>query len=616
MGVQHLPVPVDVVPDDELVEGQISQEHQLFDVPAPLVHHGAADGVHHPPDGDVPVLFRQPVQPRDADPVLLPEHFQQRQVRDDVLAGPLDAPGRLGDFHGNQENRGEVRRDAVLIQPFQGTDRQVQRVGPVLLQVVPGLLPDGIQLDNRRLFGDVGMEPSVHHLLVRKLAQRVLRGDFPEEALGAQGARPSLGDAEDMEARAAFQHPDHLFRAASQQLEDALLRVKIDQVVPEAQVQQFPLPDGVLVHGGGPVQVDLVRFRNPLRNSRPVHRLLIDDVAVRGQDALGDRTDAGVAGRADIDIQQETVHVRDHTGGLGGGLIECQPIPFQESRRLHQQDLVDAVRAAFAQDRRVIVDRIGRGLLDQPRAGVGVPLVYDDQRAQAHGLQAARVQERGVQAGGEFPGKDILGKAHPLPAVGEGGRRIRISDAFPGKGLIEGRHLHLHPVPVAGLVAFQRGFAGPCPQSFGGRVQDGADCRMIREDEGRSQFRGGVHPLPEIVRKQGHRILLPDTLARHRGDGHRHPAFDPFGQVGKISGGREYFDMVQDQLSFGRQFADVRLVAFGKGRIEPDGQLHFGQGFLPGIAQDDAAHRRHAILHPGIAESLGIVGLEGHRIQR
>ena len=136
--------------------------------------------------------------------------------------------------------------------------------------------------------------------------------------------------------------------------------MEIDQVVPQAQVQQLPLPDGVLVHGGRTVQVDLVRVRNPLRDIRPEDRLLVDDVAVRGQDALGDRADAGVAGRADIDIQQESVHVRDCAGGLGGGLIERQPIPFQESRRLHQQDLVDAVRAALAQDRRIVVDRIGR----------------------------------------------------------------------------------------------------------------------------------------------------------------------------------------------------------------------------------------------------------------
>ena len=548
--------------------------------------------------------------------MLLPEHLKQRQVRDDVLAGPLDTPGRLGDFHGNQENRGEVRRSAILVQPFQGTGSQVQRVGTILLQVVPGLLPDGVQLENRRLLGNVGMEPPVHHLLVRKLAQRILRRDFAEKAFGAQDTRPSLWDAEDMEARAVLQHPDHLFRAASHELEDAFLRMEIDQVVPQAQVQQLPLPDGVLVHGDGPVQVDFVRVRNPLRDSRPIHRLLVDDIAVRGQDALGNRADAGVAGRTDIDIQQETVHVRDGAGGLGDGLAERHLIPFQESRSLHQQDLVDAVRAALAQDRRVVMDRIGRGLLDQPCTGIGVPLVDDDQRAQAHGLQAARVQERGVQAGGELPGEDILGEPHPLAAVGEGGWRVRIGDAFPGEGLIEGRHLHLRPVYVAGLVAVQRGAAGPFPEAFGGRVQDGADGRMVRQDEGCGQFRGVVHPLPEIVRQQGHRILLPGALSRPGGDGHRHPALDPFGEVGKISGGREYFDMVQDQLSFGSQFADVRRVAFRKGRIEPDGQLHFGQGFLSGIAQDDAAHRRHAVLHPGIAESLGIIGLEGHRIQR
>ena len=268
---------------------------------------------------------------------------------------------------------------------------------------------------------------------------------------------------------------------------------------------------------------------------------------------------------------------------LRDGLVERHPAPLQEPRRLHQQDLVDAVRAALAQEGRVVVDRIGRGLPDQPGAGIGVPLVEDDQRAQSRGLQAARVQECGVQAGGELPGEDILREPHPLAAVGEGGRRVRVGDTFPGEGLIEGRHLHLRPVYVAGLVAVQRGAAGPLPEPLGGSVQDGADRRMVGQDKGRGQFRGVVHPLPEIVRQQGHRILLPGALSRPSGDGHRHPALDPFGKIGKIRGGRKYFYMVQDQLPFGSQFADVRCMAFRESRIELDGQLHFRQGILPGL---------------------------------
>ena len=325
----------------------------------------------------------------------------------------------------------------------------------------------------------------------------------------------------------------------------------VDQVVPEAQVQQFPLPDGVLVHGRGPVQVDFVRVRNPFRDIPPVHRLLVDDIAVRGQDALGNRADAGVPGRADIDIQQETVHVGDGRGGLRDRLVERPVIPLQESGRLHQQDLVDAVRAALAQDRRVVVNRIGRRLLDQPRAGVGVPFVQDHQRAQAHGFHTARIQEGRIQAGGQFSREDILGKAHPLPPVGERGRRVRIGDALLGQGGIEGRHLHFRPVRVAGLIPVQRRIPGPFPQPLGSAVQDGPDGRMVGQDKGRGQLGRGIHPLPEVVRKQGHRVLLVGALPLRRGDGHRHPALDPFGEIGQIGGGREDLDLVQNQFPFG-----------------------------------------------------------------
>ena len=389
-----------------------------------------------------------------------------------------------------------------------------------------------------------------------------------------------------------------------------------DQVVAEAQVQQFPFPDRVLVHDGRAFHVDDIGILYPFRDLVHADGLLVDDISLGRQHPERDGQDAEIPGGSDIDIHQETVRVRDGTARSGDGVRKGTPAAVQEARGFDKEDFADAFGSVLPEDGGVVVHRIRGRLLHQPGSRVGMTLMDDDQGPQADGFEAAGIQEGGIQASGQFGGQNVFGEANPLPLFRKGCGRIGIRQFLLEEGVKHGRHLAAHPVGIAGLVTVQGRVAGQAGQFPGGILQHGTDGGMVRQHESGEQFGRIVHALPEIVRQQGNRKILFGDLRLPLRAGNRHHPLDPFRQIGQERRGRLNADMVQGHLPLRPDLTDDGLVSGGKRRIETDGQAHVRQERRLRISEDNTADGGDAVLHPGITEALGIIGLDDHCLRR
>ena len=75
----------------------------------------------------------------------------------------------------------------------------------------------------------------------------------------------------------------------------SLLLMDVDKIVPEAQIKQFPLPDGMFVSLGRAIDIDTVGFRNPFWDVTLGYRFFINDKPLRCQDSLWDGFNSEIA---------------------------------------------------------------------------------------------------------------------------------------------------------------------------------------------------------------------------------------------------------------------------------------------------------------------------------
>ena len=115
---------VNVVPQDELAEGKISDNGLLFYIPAFLGHDGPTDRIEYLGDIHPAFIAGKRVQTTDLYPKILPQHLQQSNVQHRFFVPTADHiafGGRLAnDFYGQQQDRGKTgTRTGRGFQPLQ-----------------------------------------------------------------------------------------------------------------------------------------------------------------------------------------------------------------------------------------------------------------------------------------------------------------------------------------------------------------------------------------------------------------------------------------------------------------------------------------------------------------
>ena len=429
---QHLPMCVDVVPDDELVEGEVAQEHQVLHVPALFVHNGAAERIQDFLEIDVPVLLGKGVQAGNPDIVLLPEHLQQGEIDRKILARSPDAVCRLRDLDRNQKDRGAVC-PSVFIHPAKRTDRQIKGIGAVLLQGAAGTLPQVVKHHKGLRFWDIAVQAAVSQF-PGDIGDHIVQMAYVAEKTGVgheyRKAHHADGYAENMETPSLLQGSYDSFGDSRNQLQQTPA-MEVDQVVPQRQVEQFALPYRISGYLDRRIQFDFIYLGKGFRLPAERRGGVFNDIAFRRQYPQRKRQNAHIPGRSDIHIAAETVRIRQLFFGPGRGHVETVLVSFQEAQRLYKQYFLDSGGNPFAQRGGIIVHRIRRRRkVCQPGAGIGVPVVNYDERTQAYGLQTTGIEQGRVQAGGETAGEDVFCHPDPLSLCGKRSRGRRIDNLF------------------------------------------------------------------------------------------------------------------------------------------------------------------------------------------
>ena len=78
---------MNIIPHDELAEGECAEEYLLFNVPPGLRHDGLPDSIEDRADIDTMFVSRQGFQPANGNTKIQPDHFQQGNIHDRILFG-------------------------------------------------------------------------------------------------------------------------------------------------------------------------------------------------------------------------------------------------------------------------------------------------------------------------------------------------------------------------------------------------------------------------------------------------------------------------------------------------------------------------------------------------
>ena len=374
---QVLRTAAEVVPHDELREGKRAETGGFQHIPVPLLHDGATHRREYRP-GVHPVLVPgQRIQTGDGQTVVHLQLFQQRDVHlrlvvpqtDDVALGG----GLSSHINRDQHQRRIARHGAFLrLIPAQQAQRKIHRVRAALLQ---RHLRRAVQLLDafpKLALGEQGAEAVVLEFGGKKLGG-VHAGGHGGEQVGRVGL-PVRGPGQDGEIRAVGQGILQIIHRGGQQRHKGFCRAEVDEGVSKAQIQQLALP-AVLASRRG--------FRSGIRQRRALFRrggqLLLRTVlplhrpAVLGFDPQRQRPHTAESGAAHVDDALQILLSQ----GLARQLpraVEGYALARDEGGTFHHGQLVHTVGQALADQRSVILHRVGEGQILQPDAGKDVLL--------------------------------------------------------------------------------------------------------------------------------------------------------------------------------------------------------------------------------------------------
>ncbi|SPT39882.1 Uncharacterised protein [Achromobacter denitrificans] len=162
----------------------------------------------------------------------------------------------------------------------------------------------------------------------------------------------------------------------------------------------------------------------------------------------------------------------------------------------------------------VVRQRVGKAGLMQPHAHPGVPVLHQDDRAQAGLLQAGREQHRQVQTRCDPCVHDAIRRANLLAVHAERRGRLSVMQRLGGQRAVDGGHLLPHDVAAFGLVAVHLQFGVLRAQQLGRLANQPIHSRIIRHGKRGQQFRQGARAGPLVIGQHGNRLRSPADFLR------------------------------------------------------------------------------------------------------
>ena len=486
---------MDVIPQDELVEGEGADDGLLHDVPSIHIHDLPTEGAEDPGNIDAAFIRREGIQSADRNAVFLTEIFEEGDIEQGFLVATVDdvaaGGGLAGDFNRKQKDRGVTRLHAlgrlIILQQAEGEE---QRIRAVLLHVGPGF---PIQM------GECIFHPELVKIGSDTGIPQFLLHDTIDRIGGIHGLMETIDHPRTVPVRRTRKHTEilvggelilQLVDMDGDDLERILGQADAQQVVPHGEVEQFPLPGGLPVHNDLPVLVGLVRLAQVFRLAVGVDgfTLVYDDpTPIRSLYAHRKRTDMSLPGPENVEEKKELLRV-ELLFGDGTGLLESGCVAGIHTSTLHDENLVDAAGHPLRQQGRVVIDAVRKGVFHQPAAGEGVPFAEDNDGMQPHRLQTAGIQHRHIQAGSEMRAQHLVHQADPLAGRLEAGWDGRVFDPL-GLDRVEQRRHHLHhPVGILRLILVQGGTSRPLAQQIPCGRDDTGQGRMVGRREGRQHL--------------------------------------------------------------------------------------------------------------------------------
>ena len=597
---------MDVVPQDELVEGEGADDGLLHDVPSIHVHDLPTEGAEDPGDIDAAFIRRQRVQSADRNALLLTEIFEEGDVEQGFLVATVDdvaaGGGLAGDFDRKQENRGVARLHAlgrlIILQQAEGEE---QRIRTVLFHVGPRF---PIQMGKCILHPElvqIGSDTGILQFLLHDAIDRIGGIHGLMETIDHPRTVPVRRTCKHMEILVSGEFILQLVDMDGDDLERILGQADAQQVVPHGEVEQFPLPGGLPVHDDLPVLVGLVRLAQVFRPAVGVHgfTLVYDDpIPIRSLHAHRKRTDMPLPSPENVEEKKELLRV-ELLFGDGTGLLESRRVAGIHTSTLHDENLVDAAGHPLRQQGRIVIDAVRKGVFHQPAAGEGVAPGEDDEGMQPHRLQTAGIQHRHIQAGSEMRTQHLVHQADPLAGRLEAGRDGRVFDSL-GLDRVEQRRHHLHhPVRILRLILVQGGTSRPFAQQFRRGRDDAGHSRMVGRREGRQhpgQHRGAA---PFVEGQDGHLVDTLESRAVRRNGFQPHGPHETFRDIRQIQRREPEGRIRHDLLVTGIDPVDVHLKLFRKTGFERDADGNVMERSFAVIQELDLPDDVHPVLLHG-----------------
>ena len=555
----------------------------------------------------------------NGDAEALPQELQEGDVQhrflvpaaDDVAAGG----GLSDDFHGEKEDRGVARlRAGGCLEPFEQAQSEVERVGAILFHGRSGGPVQVGQGAFHVVLVEVGADALLQQLFADELVDGVGGVYGPVDAGADRNAVPVGRLAEDLEILVCRQGVLQFVDMDGNDRDGVLRQPGVQEVVPQGEVQQFPFPDDLLVHLGLLVDDDARGAQLFGSLVFPFGILVLDQrPASFAGHPHGQRADLSDPGTAYVDEEDEFVVLQLPVGGETG-VVESGAAGGVHAGRLHDEHLVDAFGNPFRQQGRVVVDAVREGVLDQPAAGEGVPFREDHDGVKAHRFEAADVEHGHVQTIPELAAHHFVHEADPLAGRLETGRYGRIGDSLRRDGLVQGGHLHLDAVGVAGLVLVQRRTVRPSAQDVGRLLDEAGDLRMVGRGERRQHLGQDVHATPFVECQDGNLIGLLEQQLVLRAERHRHGPQHAFRQVRQKRGGTGDRDDVDRFFAPGVDPLEERVELQSKGRFESDVDMDVADGDFAFVQDLDSPDDGGMVLLHGEVHHGRIreIDLKGH----
>ncbi len=537
MGAEHLRVVVYVVPHQELREVVDAERHRLVHVPAAVLHHAAAHDVEHLVHVHAPAVLRQRAETGDLHLIDQTQLLQEGGVEHRVLLPPADgvaAGGAASHYLDRHEQQRSVTRLVRVLRlvPLERAEGEVERVRAGVLRVAR-LPVELLQALPELVLPQIGTEPAALqvglHGIVRAVSGR--QGAVPDgivSILTWVDIAEAVREAEHAQALARGQAGLQPVQVGGDKLDAAPARTGVDEAVAHGEVQQLPLPEGLLVHHDLLERIDLrgaalYPLRPGVEGLSVALPVGVDVAALQQRQG----THVLLAGLRHVDEELELLACgADRALASLDGLVEGELTPLLHARRLEKEDVVDAPRPALREKGHVAVHAVGERAVDEPAAHAGVTSRQHDERVDARGLEAARVEKGHVKARRQTPAQHLVRQADALSALFEARRRAAVRDALLRESLVDSAHRVLHSSRQAGLITVQCRAARPSSEYLGGAPQHRGDGRVVGRDERGDEIGTLLRAHPLVEGQQGDGVGLPEDLAAARDDDEVEGALD------------------------------------------------------------------------------------------